>query len=221
MKKVVYLGVILVLLAVIAVPAMAKTPGNGNSAGKGNGNGKAPSAAQGNSTSVNPVAQGRGNQANRLNKHNTENKANGNHGNTHPNTPFYLQGTITAVVTETQSITVTLTHGNAMVKQFIGLGLTIKVTDATQIFKITQGADGGSVGEESSTPALSSDEDSGSSESETNDEGDSNRVAIPFSQLAVGQYVAIHGNLVNGVYTARLITVYIREPVGESAGDQP
>ena len=71
------------------------------------------------------------------------------------------------------------------------------------------------VEENSATPVLSS------AESTTSDEGDSNRVAIPFDQLEVGKKVAIHGNLVDGVFTARLITEYIQTPVGESTGEQP
>ena len=126
-------------------------------------------------------------------------------GRNHPNTPFYLQGTITEIMTGTEAISVTLTHGNAMVKQFIGLDLTIKATEATQIFKITQG----------------NEDESGEGESATGEEGDANRVAISFDQLAVGQKVAIHGNLVDGVYTARLITEYIQTPLGESTGEQP
>jgi hypothetical protein len=203
MKKVAYLAIVLVLLVAFTVPAMAKSPknnGNGNGGGHGNGN--------------SGVAQG--NQANHGNQNNHGNsgvKGNGTQGRTHPNTPFYLQGTISSVVVETQTISVTLTHGNAMVKQFLGEDLAIKVTAATQIFKITQGVEGEAGEGESETPEGSS------SESATNDEGVGNRVPIPFNQLAVGQYVAIHGNLMDEVYTARLITVYIRTPVGETVGE--
>ncbi len=251
MKKVAYLGIILILLAVLAVPAMAKSPHN-----NGNGNGISGGKS---STGETPVDQIAGNQANHHNQHNQGDKGNngargqGNKGQTHPNTPFYLQGTIKSVDTGAKTVTVTLTHGNAMVKQFIGMDLTIKATVATQIYKITQGVDNESGGGESTTPVLSSSEQNSgaesessaegendeadgeksatnvlsssestsSSESATSDEGDSNRVAIPFDQLAAGQEVAIHGYLVNGVYTARLITVYIQMPVGESAGEQP
>jgi hypothetical protein len=215
MKKVVFLGVVLILLTAFAVPAMAKSPDHGN----GNG-GK---GGQQSSTQASSADQNEGIQANQHNDHGQGNqgnhgaKGNGNQGHTHPNTPFYLQGTIKTVTVDVgnKTIIVTLTHGNAMVKQFIEEDLTIKATDTTQIFKITQGIDD-ELGEgESVTPALSS------SESAASEEGDSNRVAIPFDKLVVGQRVAIHGNLVEGVYTARLITMYIQMPVGELVGVQP
>lgn len=112
MKKVAYIGVVLILLAVIAVPAMAKTPNHGN--GKGGCEG------QGASTGVDPGGQGNHgnhkNQQNQGDKGNQGGMGNGNQGQTHPNTPFYLQGTIKTVDIGTKTITVTLTHGNAMVK---------------------------------------------------------------------------------------------------------
>jgi hypothetical protein len=195
MKKITYLGIVLILLAALAVPAMAKSPGNGNSANTGHGNG----AGSGQEVSA---GQGRGNHGNHGNQNNQGNRGNngargnGNQGQNHPNTPFYLKGTITAVFSDTQTISVTLTQGNAMVKPFIGKDLSIKTTTDTQIFKITQGED------------------------DQSGEGDANRVTIPFDQLAVGQRVAIHGNLMDGVYTARLITVYITAPEVESSGEQ-
>ncbi len=213
MKKVAFLGVVLILLASLAIPAMAKSPNHGNGNG---GKGGQPS-----STEVSSADQNEGIQTNQHNQHGQGNqgnhgaKGNGNQGHTHPNTPFYLQGTIKTVDASTKTIIVTLNHGNAMVKQFIGKDLTIKATDATQIFKITQGIADESGEGESVTPALSS------SESAANEEGDSNRVAIPFDKLVVGQRVAIHGRLVEGVYTARLITMYIQMPVGEPVGEQP
>jgi hypothetical protein len=212
MKKVAFLCVVLILLAVLAVPAMAKTPNHGN--GNGGGAGK-PSSTE----IISPDENG-GNQANHQNQHNQGNggnhgaRGNRNQGRTHPNTPFYLQGTI-KTITGTDTITVTLTHGNAMVKQFIGDDLAIKVTNTTQIFKIVQGSDDESGEGESENPDINS------SESETNGEGEGNRVAIHFGDLKVGQYVAIHGNLVDKVYTARLITVYLPMTAGEPVGEQP
>jgi hypothetical protein len=219
MKKVAFLGVVVILLAALAVPAMAKSPNHGN------GNGA--NAGQQSSTEVSSANQNEGNQTNHHNQQDQGNhgnhgaRGNGNQGQTHPNTPFYLQGIINSVDVDidTKTITVTLTHGNAMVKQFIGSDLTIKATGATQIYKITQGVDDESDGGESETTELSSAETTSNSEATTNEEGDSNRVAIPFDQLTVGQRVAIHGNLVKGVYTARLITMYIQTPVGESTGE--
>lgn len=226
MKKVAYLGIVFALLLVLAVPAMAKSPNN-NGNGNGGDHGNSANAGQNSSADVATADQGQGNQTNHSNHGNQGNhgnhggKGNGNQGQTHPNTPFYLQGTITGIFSDTQTISVTLTHGNAMVKQFIGTNLTIKITDATQLFKITQGGGDESGAGETASPSFSSSESSSTTVSATNDEGDGNRVPITFGDLAVGQRVAIHGNLVEGVYTARLITVYIREPIGESVGEQP
>jgi hypothetical protein len=213
MKKMAYLGVIFIMLAVLVVPAMAKTPPHGN----GNGNNKTPES----STGVNPADQGQGNQSDQHNQQNQGNHGRGNGSATtvRSRTPFYLQGTIKSIDTGTKILVVTLFHGNAQVKQYLYGDLSIQATDGTLIFKLTQGdegeTEGETVGGESSTPTLSS------SESTTSDEGDSNRVAIPFDQLEVGKKVAIHGNLVDGVFTARLITEYIQTPVGESTGEQP
>jgi hypothetical protein len=129
-------------------------------------------------------------------------------------TPFYLQGEISAINSATHTITVTLTHGNAQVKQYIGGTLTLQATDATQIYKFTQGNEGESELGESAYPNMDS------SETESSAEDGSNRVAIPFDQLAVGDKVAIHGNLLDGAFTARLITVYVGMPAGEPVGDQ-
>ncbi len=209
MKKVAYLGVIFIMLAVLAVPAMAKTPPHGN----GNGNNKTPES----STGVNPTDQGQGNQSDHNNQHNQGNhgKGNGSATTVRSRTPFYLQGTIKSIDTGTKILVVTLFHGNAQVKQYLYGDLSIQATDGTLIFKLTQGDEGETVGGEFSTPTLSS------SESTTSDDGDSNRVAIPFDQLEIGKKVAIHGNLVDGVFTARLITEYIQTPVGELTGEQP
>ncbi len=219
MKKVAFLGVVLILLAALAVPAMAKSPHHGN--------GNSTSTGQQSSTEASSADQNEGNQANPHNQNDQGNhgnhgaRGNGNQGQTHPNSPFYLQGIIKTVDIGTKTITVTVTHGNAMVKQFIGTDITIKATDTTQIYKITQGVDDESGEGDSATPSLSSSEAPSSAEAFASEDGDSNRVAIPFEQLVVGQRVAIHGNLGEGVYTARLITMYIQMPAGESAGEQP
>jgi len=218
MKKIAFLGVVLILLAALAVPAMAKSPHHGNGSGASTGQ---QSSTEPSSSNQNDGNQGNHNQHDQGNHGNHGARGNGNQGQTHPNTPFYLQGIIKTVDVGTKTITVTLIHGNAMVKQFIGVDLTIKATDATQIYKITQGVDDESGEGDSATPSLSSSEAPSSAEASTSEDGDSNRVAIPFEQLVVGQRVAIHGNLVEGVYTARLITMYIQMPAGESAGEQP
>ena len=209
MKKVAYLSIVLIMLAVLVVPVMAKTPPHGN----GNGNNKTPES----STGVNPSDQGQGNQSDHNNKQNQGNhgRGNGSAMTVRSRTPFYLQGTIKSIDTGTKIVVVTLFHGNAQVKQYLYGDLSIQTTDATLIFRLTQGDEGETGGGESATPVLSS------AESTTSDEGDSNRVAIPFDQLEVGKKVAIHGNLVEGVFTARLITEYIQTPVGESTGEQP
>jgi hypothetical protein len=200
MKKVTILGIVLVLLAVSVVPVMAKNPPNGN------GNGA--SAGHGNSAGVNPGDRDQERQQKQDRQSNIS--TNGNHGRGRMRTPFYLQGTITTVDQET--ITVTLIHGNAQVKQNIGDELVLEVTDGTLgtlIFKLTQGGEDESGTGETAAPSVSS------------EDTDMNRVRITFAELAEladGQKVAIHGNVVDSVFTARLITVYIQAPVGEPPG---
>jgi hypothetical protein len=109
-------------------------------------------------------------------------------------TPFYLQGTIFALDTTAKIITVTVIHGNARVKEYIGTTLPVQTTATTRMFKITQGADADTA---------------------------PNKVPIQFGELAIGQKVAIHGNLANNVYTATLITVYIKVSNGESETGTP
>ncbi len=199
MKKVTILGIVLILLAVSVVPVLAKDPPHG----KGNqGN-----AGQGNSTGVNP---GGTEQEKQDRQTNNNGKRNGNQGQGNMLTPFYLQGVITAVDQGAKTVTVTLIHGNAKVKQFIGTDLIIKATDATQIFQVTQGNEEGPGSGEAVTPSLSSSENERTATTILNsDEPDGNRVPKTFADLAVGQKVAIHGRLLDSVYTARLITFYV------------
>jgi hypothetical protein len=209
MKKVALLSIVLILLAVAVVPVMA-AGGNPNDHGNG------VSAGQGNNGGNRDQEKQQDREKDRLQERDGSSNpglgGNGNQGHTRMRTPFYLQGTISAIDPVTKTITVILIHGNAQVKQYIGGDLTLQATGTTLIFKITQGDENETESGESATPALSS------SESENSGEIASNRVAIPFDQLAVGQKVAIHGNLVDSVYTATLITAYIQMPVGESAG---
>jgi hypothetical protein len=196
MKKITVLCLVLVLLAASAVPVMAARGGNnghGNGQGQGNGN--------------NGGDQDEKQQQDR-NRDKDKNSNPGSGGNVnqqhiHRRAPFYLQGTISALDAGLGTITVTLTHGNAKVKENIGTNLTLQTDDNTMIFQITQGNEiSGTLGTDSGDVA------------DTDDDGEpSNRIPITFDQLAVGQKVAIHGNLVDQVYTARLITVYIREAV--------
>jgi hypothetical protein len=192
MKKITLLCLVLVMLAVSVVPVMAAKGGN-------NGHGNEQNEGQGN---------GRGNQDQDRNQDGDKNAyngsgVNGNQEHMHKRTPFYLQGTISALDAGAGSITVTLTHGNAKVKAYIGADLTLQTSEGTLIFQITQG-DENSENLNSDMSGVDDSDDDGSP---------SNRIPITFDQLTVGQKVAIHGNLVDTVYTARLITVYIRELV--------
>lgn len=205
MKKVTLLSIVLILLAVSVVPVMAAGPskshgnGNGASAGQGNGNGNQDQTKQ----------QDQDRQQNRNRSSNNSTRSNGNHGNqenSRMRTPFYLQGTISAINTTAKTLTVTVIHGNARVKQFIGTELTLQASDTTMVFKLTQGDE-----TEGTT-------DGAATTGTTDDEAPANRVPIPFDQLTVGQKVAIHGNLVNDVYTVRLITVYIQAPLSQPTG---
>jgi hypothetical protein len=206
MKKVTILVIILVLLAVSVVPAMAKGPKHGQ--------GNASTPGQGTSTGVNPGDSNQERHQNQSRGAKISASGNGNHGQTRMRTPFYLQGIISAVDTSAKTIKVTLIHGNAQVKQYIGLELTLQANDATQIFKVTQGNENESESEWSTTPTLSNDvSEQSATPALSNDETD--KVSINFDQLAVGQKVAIHGNLVNSIYSVRLITVYIPKSVGE------
>jgi len=198
MKKVTILGIILILLAVSVVPVMAKDPPHGN----GNSN----NTGQGNSTGVNPGGTDPVDQQKHDRQTNNSGNGNGNHGDARMRTPFYLQGIISAVDSGGKTITVTLIHGNAKVKEFIGTDLVIKTTDATLIYQVTQGDDGEPATGETTDPVLSTSED------------DTGRLPKTFADLAIGQKVAIHGRLVVSDYTARLITFYVQMTITESSG---
>ena len=206
MKKVALLSLVLILLAVSVVPVMAaggqpNNHGNGNGAGQGNNNSSGQGNGGGNRDHQKQQDRDQDRNQDRDRSSNPGSGGNGNQGHGQVRGPFYLQGTISGIAGET--ITVTVTHGNAKVKEYIGSDLTIQTNESTQIFQITQGGEiSGTVGTDVSTG------------SETDDEGTpSNRIPITFDQLAVGQKVAIHGNLADSVFTARLITVYIRVTV--------
>jgi hypothetical protein len=220
MKKITILGTILILLAFLVVPAMAKSPANNN----GNGN-----SEKGNTPAASAVVDTPGNghahqnqekeqnqhaqanqhsQNNQEQEKNQERNTNGNQGSSRMRTPFYLQGTITAIDTTAMTMTVSLTHGNAQVKNYIGGELGLQVSETTQIFKINQMNEDGSGSGESSGSATADGEDG------------PNRVPITFDQLAVGDIVAIHGNLQDGVFNATLVTVYVRSPEGEPVGGE-
>jgi hypothetical protein len=206
MKKVALLSLVLILMAVSVAPAMAgdgQNNGQGNpvNAGHGNNGGKGDQEKQKDQDKT----QDRDRDRDQDQPHDMSRSSshNGHQEHTRMRTPFYLQGTISALGDGT--ITVTLTHGNAQVKESIGKDLEIQTNESTQIFQITQGGEiSGTVG--SDTSAVSD---------VSNDGTPANRVPIPFGDLKVGQRVAIHGNLVDSILTARLITVYVRAPDGE------
>jgi len=191
MKKVALLSVVFILIAVSVVPVMAAKPDNGHGNG-GNG-------GQGNSAGDQSRQQDK-NQTRMRDREKNTNRGfgrKGNLGSARMRTPFYLQGTITGVFSDT--ITVEVIHSNATVKKFfsntftdtVTNTLTVNLSDTTQIFKITQ-----------------ADENEGSDETPS-------RAPILASDLAIGQRVAIHGNFVNGMFNATLITVYIKTALGE------
>ncbi len=216
MKKVAYLGVILALLVFAVVPALAK--------GGNNGNGNSSSA--GNSTTPVVVSKGDKDQGKGQDKDKNQDRdrdqnhagGNGNQGqSSRMRTPFYLQGTLTAVDNTAKTITVEVVHANAQVKSSIGMTITLQYTDTTQIFKLTQGEDENETNvSQSSSPSITTTTD----EDETEN---GNRVAISFDDLQqlIGDKVAIHGNLVNGVYQLTLVTVYVPMSVGEPTGNRP
>lgn len=210
MKKVALLSLVLLLLAVSVVPVMAaggnpNNHGNGNGTGQGNGN----DAGQGNGGGNRDHQKQQDRDQDRDQDRNQDRDrssnpgsgGNGNQEHGQVRAPFYLQGTISGIAGDT--LTVTLTHGNAKVKEYIGSDLTLQTNESTLIFQITQGDEiSGTVVTDVSTG------------SDTKDDGTpSNRIPITFDQLVIGQKVAIHGNLADNVFTARLITVYIRVTV--------
>jgi hypothetical protein len=203
MKKVFLIGFVIVLLFLAAIPVMAAGPHNG----RGNGN----KSGQGNNAvdQSQDTAQVRGNSQNKGNRFNGRN--NTQTGN-RQKTPFYLQGTITAINPTAKTLTVSVFHGNARVKLYIGTDLPLSATATTRIFKITQtDEDTGAPYPAPSTgvaPPTGITPSTNSNDEETPGE----RVAITFEQLAVGDTVAIHGIVVGSVYTATLITVYVKTP---------
>jgi hypothetical protein len=206
MKKVALLSLVLLLMAVSVSPAMAgdgQNNGQGNpvNAGHGNNGGKGDQEKQKDQDKTQDRDRDR--EQDQLHDMSRSSSHNGHREHTRMRTPFYLQGTISALGDGT--ITVTLTHGNAQVKESIGKDLEIQTNEGTQIFQITQGGEiSGTVGTDTSAASDVS-----------NDETPANRVPIPFEDLQVGQRVAIHGNLVDSILTARLITIYVRAPDGE------
>lgn len=199
MKKLTILSLILILLAFSVVPVMAAK-------GENNGHGNGQNQGQGNNGGDQDQQQDRVRQQDKdqIKDKDTSSKpgsgARGNHEHTRVRTPFYLQGTISSL--DAGTITVTLTHGNAKVKEYIGTNLALQTNESTLIFQIIQGDEiSGTLGT-----------DSGDGGDPDDDGEPSNRIPITLDQLAVGQKVAVHGNVVESGYAARLITVYIQTP---------
>ena len=191
MKKLTIISLVLVLLAVSVVPVMAGN-GNGNGGGVGHGN------SGGNKEKSRDTEQDKTRDRERIR---TQNMIREKKQDKWMSTPFYLQGEITAVDAMSTTLYVSVVHANAKVKDFIGDVITITVTESTMIFRINQGGD---------------DDGTGSTESDGDDNGGTgNRVPITFADLAPGQKVAIHGRLMDELFTARLITVYIRAPLDQ------
>ena len=215
MKKITLLGIIFILIAVTAVPVMAANPGNGH--GNGNNQGHGNSANAQNQTQDQEQDQIKIKSRGWMN--NPVFGGNGTQAHMRVRTPFYLQGTITAVDTVSQTLTVNLYHGNAQVKQFLGTDLVLQASETTLIYKITQDDD--SDGEETSGTNSLAPTTSNDAVVTDDNEGTSNRVPITFDQLEVGQNVAIHGNVLETEYSARLITVYIQTPIGQPIIEKP
>lgn len=205
MKKVTLLSLVLILLAVSVVPVMAAGSNNGH--GNGNGTGQGNSAGDQDQTKQQEKDQEKVREQVKINYPGLG--GNGNQEHMRMRTPFYLQGTITAIDTAVKTLTVNLIHGNAQVKQYLGTDLTLQASETTMIFKITRGDESEGTADQAPTTGTN------------DDETPSNRVPITFDQLVIGQKVAIHGNLVEGVYTARLVTVYIQMNLGQPVNEKP
>jgi hypothetical protein len=206
MKKFFILGLVLFLLAFSVAPVMAAKPNNGH----GNGANSGQNNGVGNSNQTNQQDrdqtreqdrdQTRINGVGRMNAHSLLTR--NNQISMRMRTPFYLQGTITSVISDT--LTVDVFHGNAQVKQYIGSTepISVTVTNTTRIFKINQMDEPEDM--TASAPSTSS----------TDEETPANRVAITLNDLAEGDIVAIHGNVVGDTFNATLITVYTKTLAG-------
>ena len=208
MKKIAYFVIALALLAATAVPVLAKAPDKSNGNTPKAGNMTVPSVSsteqEQEKQQVQDNNQQHGMQHSQIHNQNQFQEDNhngmgmgmGDQGqSSRMRTPFYLQGTITATDAVSQTITVSVYHANAQLKTFIGITLTLQASDTTQLYKINQGNDG--------------------------EPYTGNRVAIPFDQLAVNDIVAIHGNLLDGVYQTTMVTVYTPMGIGGFVGGQP
>jgi hypothetical protein len=199
MKKFIFLGLVVVLLAFSAAPVLAAGPNNGH----GNGN----SAGQSNANGDQDRQQDRIHSNHAHTKNNVSVLANSVHG---MRKPFYLQGTILSVGSGAMTLTIDVSHGNARVKQFIGgTGLLVTAELTTRIFKITQGAE--TQGSESAAPSTSSSDAVVSN----------NPHAITFGDLHTGDMVAIHGLVVGEAFTATKITVFTQGIGGLPEAGQP
>ncbi len=216
MKKLTIIGLVIVLLAFSAIPVLAAGPNHGH----GNGAGAGQSSNGGDQNQNRNQDRNKG-QGNRVNVNGARGKNNAT--SMRMRTPFYLQGTITAIDTAGMTITVQVVHGNAQVKQFVGaadMPITIKIGSSTRIVKITQGVENGET--EEITPSTGS----------TDDESPANRVVFPpgdMSAFTVGDYVAVHGNVVSVTkdnvvtkeFDATMVTIYVREVTNQPEAQEP
>jgi hypothetical protein len=206
MKKLSVFGLVLVLLVFSAIPVLAAKPNN-NGVGNGANNG------QGSSVSQQARANAQARQQDKLQSRDRLNNpgvgVNMNQAGSRMRTPFYLQGTISSIDTITPTLTISVTHGNAQVKSFLGGSLLVNITDTTQFYKINQLQDPGETA--SAAPAANS----------TDDVTSGNRQVITFDQLAANDIVAIHGNVVGGVFNATVVTVYVRMPASQPEPETP
>ena len=198
MKKLAFISLVVVLLAVAVAPVFAAGGNNGH----GNGQGK--SGGDQNQTSQQDQTQFKNNGRSKSGNMG----ANRNQASLHMRNPFYIQGTIKSIDAGTNTLTITVFHANAKAKQFIGKDLVVTVANPDAIFKVNQGED--TEGAPSTAPSASS-----------TDDGPSARQTISLSQLKVNDIVAIHGNVVSAttvagntttvtgvVYNATMITVF-------------
>jgi len=211
MKKFTLIGLVIVLLAFSAIPVFAAGPNNGH--GKGNGAGQNSSTGDRTQTRQQDKDQNRNNSHGRSS--NPGAKGSRSQSNSRMRTPFYLQGTIKSINTANRTVTITVVHANAKAKQFIGTDLVVAVPNTTMIFKIDQGDE--SESSKTVTPSFST----APSTSPSDEENPGDRSAITFSGLADKDIVAIHGNVVGGVYTATVVTVYMHLAGIQPEVDQP
>src|SRR4030067_3521329 len=102
MKKLLIISLVLILLSASVVPVMA---GKGSPNGHGNGNGNGNSGGNQDTTQDTVRDQDRERNRDRNSHSNSGTNGHSTHGNGWANTPFYLQGVITAGDKVTKTLT--------------------------------------------------------------------------------------------------------------------